>query len=64
MVYGTSHGPQDDIGNYLGPCSRFQMYRIQGVVAFGLQGSAFRVQACPRDVEERDLSGSIGLAGG
>ena len=22
MVYGTSNGPQDDIGNYLGPCSR------------------------------------------
>ena len=21
MVYGTSNGPQNDIGNYLGPCS-------------------------------------------
>ena len=22
MVYGTSDGPQHDIGNYLGPCGR------------------------------------------
>ena len=21
MVYGTSNGPQNDVGNYLGPCS-------------------------------------------
>ena len=21
MIYGTSNGPQNDIGNYLGPCS-------------------------------------------
>ena len=23
MVYGTSNGPQDDIGNHLGPCGSF-----------------------------------------
>ena len=22
MVYGTTNGPQDDIGNYVGPCSK------------------------------------------
>ena len=21
MIYGTSNGPQNDIGNYIGPCS-------------------------------------------
>ena len=21
IVYGTSNGPQNDVGNYLGPCS-------------------------------------------
>ena len=23
MVYGTPNGPQNDIGNYLGPCSNY-----------------------------------------
>ena len=23
MVYGTSNGPQNDVGDYLGPCSNY-----------------------------------------
>ena len=30
--YGTSNGPQDDIGNYLGPCSRLHLDPELGMI--------------------------------
>ena len=36
MVYGTSNGPQDDIGNYLGPCSMLLQEMESSVVAHDL----------------------------
>ena len=42
IVYGTSNGLQNDIGNYLGPCSRFPAW-FGGVSGRGVEvGLGFR----------------------
>ena len=37
IVYGTSNGPQHDIGNYLGPCSTAMQHPRPSLTVFGLQ---------------------------
>ena len=42
MVYGTSNGPQNDIGNHLGPCSR--VFDID--MGFGFCGNGLGELCC------------------